>query len=269
MGSLNKPWHNQLLTELAAAGLSYEIFPNDHFELLSLHEGKVVLNLMSLNHPKLPEELVDLQTEHKLKNVQVIHLWEDVWLNKKEQVLSRLKSIIGLNFRIHARKTEVIRLSQKEADEFLSINHLQLSVGARYRYGLAIDNKLVAVACFSGLRKMHNGIINYRSTELIRFANLLETTVIGGFTKLLSHFIKHHQPNDVMSYADRDWSIGSAYERAGFTLVETTTPAAILLDKTTSIRTFPHRLGDISTRDQYLDIFNTGNLKYILYCEKP
>lgn len=267
MGGLSKPWHNQLLTELKAAGFSSEISVNKSFLLLSLHEGKIVVNLMSFGTSKLPEELVNIQNVFKLKDVQLIHLWEDVWLSRKEQVLSRLKSVIGLNLRIHARKTNIVRLTQKEADQFLYVNHLQLSVGAKHRYGLAIDSELVAVACFSGLRKMNNGITNYRSAELIRFANLLGTTVTGGFTKLLSYFIKQYEPNDVMSYADRDWSIGSAYERAGFKLIEATPPAAILVDKNTLIRTFPHRLGNLVNDPEYLDVFNTGNLKYILYCE--
>lgn len=267
MGSLIQPWYNQLLTELKSAEFSSEISVHENFDLLSLHEGKVVLNLMNPGSSKLPEELVNLQDTFKLKDIQLIHLWEDVWLSRKDQVLSRLKSIIGHNIKIHARKTEVVRLSQKEADEFLNVSHLQLSVGAKYRYGLAIDGKLVAVACFSGLRKMRNGITDYKSAELIRFANLLGTTVIGGFTKLLSHFIKLHEPNDVMSYADRDWSIGLAYERAGFKLVGATPPSAIILEKDTLIRTFPHRLTGNFQGREYLDVFNTGNLKYILYCE--
>ena len=267
MGSVTEPWHNQLIRELESAGFKTETSLHENFNLLFLHEGKIVLNLMDIGSDRLPEELVNIQNIFKRKEIQLIHLWEDVFLSRKDQVLSRLKSLIGQNIKIHGRKTEVIRLSQKDADEFLNVNHLQFSVGAKYRYGLTVGGKIVAVACFSGLRKMHNGIADYKSAELIRFANLLGTTVIGGFTKLLSHYIKLHKPNDVMSYADRDWSIGLAYERAGFTLIEATSPAAIIVEKNTLVRTFTHRLAEILKDDEYMEVFNTGNLKYILYCE--
>ncbi|MFP5080254.1 hypothetical protein [Pedobacter sp. JCM 36344] len=267
MGSIIQSWHNDLLTELNSVGLHYEIFVQAHYSLVLLKEGEVVLNLLNLNNSKTPEEVLNLPNVYNLEKKQLIHLWEDVWSTRKEQVLSRLKAIAGLNTRIHARKTEIVSLSQPEANVFLNKNHLQFSVGARHRYGLVVDNGLVAVACFSGLRKMHNGTAGYRSAELIRFANLHGITVIGGFTKLLSHFIKRHQPNDIMSYADRDWSKGSAYERSGFILAGITPPAIILVNKNTLSRTFAHRMNDSQSEDLYLKIFNTGNLKYILACE--
>ncbi|MBC7567761.1 MAG: hypothetical protein H7223_12455 [Pedobacter sp.] len=267
MGSIIQSWHNELLTELNSVGLHYEVFVQEDYSHVLLEGGEVVLNLLNLNNSKTPEKVLSIQSVCNLEKKQLIHLWEDVWLTRKEQVLSRLKAIAGLNIRVHARKTEIVSLSQPEADLFLNINHLQFSVGAKYRYGLVVDNVLVAVACFSGLRKMHNGTMDYRSAELIRFANLRGVTVIGGFTKLLSHFIKRHQPNDIMSYADRDWSKGSAYERSGFILAGITPPAIILVNKNTLCRIFAHRMSDLESADHYHKIFNTGNLKYILDCE--
>ena len=267
MGSINESWHSQLLLVLQNLKISAELKAYDGYHLVSLNEGTAVLNLMDLKNTKLPQELISLQEAYLQKNSQLIHLWEDVWQTRKEQVLGRIKALVGLNARVYARKTDVIVLSQLEADTFLDANHLQSSVGLKFRYGLVWNDQLVAVAGFSGLRKMHNGLDNYRSAELIRFANLLGTTVIGGFTKLLSHFIKLHQPNDVMSYADRDWSLGRTYEKSEFSLVETTPPALILVDKNTFIRTFPHRLNNEASENQYLKVFNSGNLKYILDCE--
>ena len=65
----------------------------------------------------------------------------------------------------------------------------------------------MAVATFSGGRTLKFGDRkNQRSYELIRFATLKEFVVIGGFDKLLKAFCKEHQPDDIMTYADRDWS---------------------------------------------------------------
>jgi hypothetical protein len=268
LGSLKQSWHNDLISALNLSGIGYEVvsdkgYQSVSYDLISLVNGKVLLNLMDLKNPIVFNESVALQDAYALKNIQLIQLWEDVWLTRKEQVLARLQSIAGLNSKLHARKTEVVTITQQMADEFLNENHLQYSVGAKYRYALSANNVLVAVASFSGLRRMHNRIENYRSAELIRFANLRGTTVIGGFTKLLSHFMKCHNPNDIMSYADKDWSKGSAYEKAGFTLVETTPPAVIFVNKNTLKRTFPHRI-DHQSEDLYTTVYNTGNLKFIL-----
>ena len=40
--------------------------------------------------------------------------------------------------------------------------------------------------------------------------------VSGGMGKLLKAFIKDVQPDDIMSYADLEWSEGTVYEQLGF-----------------------------------------------------
>ena len=264
MGSLGVRWQDQVVASLEAAQLHGSLSSFDHFELLTLQNNAVVINLVSLNNTHLPHDFVSLQDEYFAKNIQMIHLWEDVWATRKEQVLARLESVVGRNRKIHARKTAVVSISQKEADYFLSENHLQLSVGAKHRYALVLDEQLVAVASFSGLRKMRHRGDGYKSAELIRFANLKGVTVIGGFTKLLKHFIRSHRPDDIMSYADRDWSVGKAYERSGFKLVAITDPLSILVNKISMERTLQHRLSDDDEASDYLRVFNTGNFKYVL-----
>ena len=54
------------------------------------------------------------------------------------------------------------------------------------------------------------------SYELLRFCNKLNTTVIGGASKLFQHFLTHYQPSKIISYADRRWSNGQLYFNLGF-----------------------------------------------------
>ena len=49
-----------------------------------------------------------------------------------------------------------------------------------------------------------------------RFCNKLGYNIIGGASKLLSHFIKKYNVKRIVSYADKDWSIGSLYYTLGF-----------------------------------------------------
>ena len=62
-----------------------------------------------------------------------------------------------------------------------------------------------------GRLKMDNSGYN-----LSRFCNKINTNVVGGASKLLSYFIKLYKPSRIVSYADKDWSIGSLYYTLGF-----------------------------------------------------
>ncbi len=227
-----------------------------------------MLNLIDIAGGHTGPSLVDLAESAASEGIYLVQLWEDVWHSRREQVLGRIAAIIGTNKRLHGRQTKIVQLTQSQMDEFLNQHHLLGTAKSKYRFGLVHGDKLVAVAGFSNLRYMKKGGPIYRSAELIRFATLTGFTVTGGFTKLLKHFIDTYQPNDIMSYADRDWSQGGAYSRAGFTLIEITAPAKIWLNKATLERYFAHRL-PLSSADtaevDYIKIFNTGNLKYILY----
>jgi Zn finger protein HypA/HybF involved in hydrogenase expression len=51
--------------------------------------------------------------------IQLIHIFEDEWLNKKEIVKSRIKNLLGLNkTKIYARKTNIQEISNNEANDF-------------------------------------------------------------------------------------------------------------------------------------------------------
>jgi hypothetical protein len=64
---------------------------------------------------------------------------------------------------------------------------------------------------FEGRKKMLDCEWN-----LNRFCNKINYSIIGGASKLLSYFIKKYNPNRIISYADKDWSIGNLYEKIGF-----------------------------------------------------
>ena len=149
-----------------------------------------------------------------LKAARQVTVWEDLWRTKQPIVKSRIAALLGISERIPARLTEVRRLDRPTTLTFLQENHLQDAVLSKFKYGLFLPKKhyrvlqndelLVAVAAFARPRHFVRGELPYHSYELVRFANLLNTTVVGGLDKLLSHFIKQHQPDDLMTYADLD-----------------------------------------------------------------
>ena len=159
------------------------------------------------------------------KGVQLIHIIEDEWLYKRDICISRLKSLFKISEnKIGARKCEIKLIPKKVEKEFLEKNHIQGYIPSVYAYGLYYNNTLVSIMSFGKYRKnMGRKNIN-NEYELLRFCNKLNFNVIGGAYKLLKHFIKEVNPNKIISYADRRWSIGNMYEKIGFTFMKNTSP---------------------------------------------
>ena len=211
-----------------------------------------------------------------------MHLWEDVWQRNPEIVKSRLLASLGHSQRVPARLTQARRLDKATLDAFLTINHLQASTKAKLKYGLFLPEKhfskiknseriniihqasgiaselLVAVASFSGLKTYWREQKPCRSAELIRFCNLLNCTVVGGLDKLLKAFIEEIEPDDLMTYADRDWSDGRSYQQLGFDLVDQTSPQAFWVDSQTFNR---HKQPNAD--GHFKQIYNAGNFKFL------
>jgi len=276
-------WQQSLLENLLTKGIAAEVYASGDAVLVKFKEAEgLVLNLIPASGHVHLQSLLDLASAYRAKGVLLVQLWEDIWLNRPMQVLSRICSILGRNQTIHGRKTKVVSVSQPQADAFFERNHLQGSASARYKYALFLDTELVALASFSAKRNMtRRAEKGYTSVELIRFATAEGITVQGGLSKLLKHLIKTIAPSDVMTYTDMDWSYGNGYTKLGFELVASSAPAEIWLNTEHMTRHFPHRLpsevtsatAEMSAAEteaylhamHYIRIYNTGNLKHILY----
>lgn len=282
MGITIAGWQKDLIENLSLRGITAVPFYSGACLLLKFEDAdQLVLNLIPVHHTLTAELLVQLQEDYKTDRKQLVQLWEDVWLTRPLQVISRICSMLGKNRSVHGRKTKIIAVTQAEADRFFELYHLQGSAKSRYKYALVLDTEIIAVATFSAKRKMTRKEEGYTSVELIRFATVDGITVQGGLSKLIRHMVKQILPDDVMTYADLDWSHGKGYLKLGFELTEQMPPAELWLDTLNHIRYFPHRLPEeIKTQISalapaevasylaslhYNRIFNTGNLKYILY----
>jgi hypothetical protein len=153
--------------------------------------------------------------------VTLYTIFEDEWNDKPEIVKSRIKAILNSETnKIYARKCEVVELSSKEANSFLKDNHLQGSGRSNARYGLKYKNKLVSVMTFS------NSNLSRRLSgwEINRFCSQVNTVVVGGASRLFSRFVTDHDPETVISYADRRWSNGELYQSLKFEFDSITPP---------------------------------------------
>lgn len=186
----------------------------------------------------------------------VIHIDYDQLCSAPEKIINRLKGQHGLGERIYARTTVVARIDKRVALAFQEEHHLQGALPGKYRYGLFYRGELMSVAVFSGGRNMRQEGPDYRSFELIRFCHKSDTLVVGGLSKLLKAFIKDFSPQDIMTYADRDWSSNhSSLQTIGFEIVNIVAPQCFAIVGEQRLSAIPE--------DQQADYYveNKGSLK--------
>jgi hypothetical protein len=155
------------------------------------------------------------------KNIHLIQIFSDEWINKKEIVKSRLKNLLKQTpNKIYARKCKIKEISPKQKNDFLNQNHIQGEDKSKIKLGLFHDNELISVMTFGYPRKAigKKNNSNNNEYELIRFCNKLNNNVIGGASKLLRFFIKYYTPTNIYSFADNRWSNpeNNLYKNIGF-----------------------------------------------------
>ena len=156
--------------------------------------------------------------------IQLIHIFEDEWMFKKEIVKSRLKNILLKNSKtIFARKCNVKEINKEEASKFLNGIHIQGYINSKIKLGIFYKESLVSVMTLGKERiALGNKNIIDDNYEILRYAT--NEMVIGGFGKLLSYFIKNYKPNKIITYADRRWSNGDIYKLNGFNKISDGVP---------------------------------------------
>lgn len=159
--------------------------------------------------------------ECNLLDIDLIHIFEDDWVHKKDIIKSIIKNRIGINgIKIYARSCQISEISHKACKKFLEDNHIQGYARSKFKYGLFKDGELISVMTL-GERKTNSK----SEFELIRFCNKLNTTVIGSASKLLKHFINVEKyKGKIISYADISIFSGKLYEKIGFKYIHKTKP---------------------------------------------
>lgn len=151
--------------------------------------------------------------------VQLLHIYDIEWETKQDIWKSIILSKLGKATKIFARKCTIKLVQSKDANEFCSKNHLSGVSHSKANIGLYYDNELVSLMTFAKPRfnKKHEW-------EILRFCNKLNTQVVGGASKLFSHFVKEYNPNSIITYANRRYSDGNLYEKLGFAKIGESTP---------------------------------------------
>ena len=153
----------------------------------------------------------------QLAGYQLLHIYDQEWVNKRKIVESRLLNILGKSNKIYARKCVLTPISFPR--QFLEDNHIQgAGANTSVNYGLFSNNELVSVMTFA--KSKFTDIAEY---ELVRFCNKLNTSVVGGASRMLQRF-RVDIGVSLYSYSDRRWSNGKLYTTLGFKHHSTSSP---------------------------------------------
>lgn len=159
--------------------------------------------------------------------IQLIHIYEDDWLCKQDIVKTRLRNALGVTDNtVYARECNIAEIESKDTTNFLSKYHLQGSSESGVRLGLYHNDLLVACMTFGNFRIALGQTAKPGMYELLRFCSV--GNVVGGASKLFTHFVSTYNPEQVISYADRDWTTAikpNLYDRLGFTKVSDGKPS--------------------------------------------
>lgn len=219
--------------------------------------------------------LLDIRTENARRGIrETVFIYEDRWRSSGPAVRDRLRSHLRKGVTVFARNCEVREISQEKAAAFLNRYHPYGATKAPFRYGLfrvratgkgecgmSCTPVLVAAGTFSG------------KNEWERYASLPSVRVTGGMGKLLDTFIKASSPEEVMSWADLEWSDGDVYKKLGFRMEKPEPPVHFLVEPVTYRRIHLHKFGRdrrfrAAEHEGWTEIANPGSAKALLDIKK-
>ena len=133
----------------------------------------------------------------------------DEWDFKRPIVESIIKNKLGLSDTQHqARKLNLVVVSPTEAAQFFSDNHLMGPYKAAVALGLKTEGGFL-VSCLS--YRICSGQI-----EIARFACAMNTSVAGGFSRLLKEVERKHPTLSIISWVDLRYGTGQSLLKLGF-----------------------------------------------------
>jgi len=205
----------------------------------------------------------NLASEFVKHNLRIMQFRADELESKPHLIKSTILNYFGLTLKLNARSCKIKTLSQSESSKFFNENHLMGNKLGASCYGLFLDAELVAAI---SIRKIQNKI------SIERFCSKQNSTVRGGFSKLLNHVIKIYNPSLVESFCDLRYASGESYIKCGFKLAYIDTSGFVWTDFK---RTFNRRQcrANMDERKQseayyaaekkWFKIYDAGQAKYL------
>jgi len=175
----------------------------------------------------------------------------------KHKILKLLDTLNHNNERLYARNTTIRRLNSKDARIFHDEHHIHGFVPANFHYGLFYNEKLV-MACSFGKSRFNKKYIY----ECARMTSHSDFTVVGGASKLFSHFKKDQTPESIITYADLRIGNGKVYEKCGFDFQGYSPPNYWYFHKSNPTKLFSRVSFQKHKLEKKLEIFDSSKTEF-------
>lgn len=153
------------------------------------------------------------------KGIHLIHIWEHIYNKNPDIYHSIIKNFVGFNERFYARTLLIKEVSKVEERNFLENSHIQGYSPSKVSLGLYRGEEILQILTFSKPR--YNKKYEW---EILRFATKINTSVIGGVSKLFKHFRNTYNPINIITYSDKSIFKGNIYHNIGFNYVGDSQP---------------------------------------------
>lgn len=155
------------------------------------------------------------------QGVRLIHIWDYEWRDPRKQAVLKniiLGAIAQLPERYYARECKVCRYDRgcerwPELNRFFEQNNIQGNRGGSVVFTLEKDGEILMAYKFG--RPSGGKAKEKYQYEMVRGACKLGVQVIGGATRLWSHFVKEMKPKSVVYYVDYNYFDGRSVEKLG------------------------------------------------------
>ncbi|MBR6517589.1 MAG: DUF723 domain-containing protein [Bacilli bacterium] len=198
------------------------------------------------------------------KNIKLIQIFEDEYINYKDSIISKIKHSLYLNNnlpKISGRKCSIKIIDNDVAKEFINRYNIYGYKPSTTHFGVFYDNILVCVLSLSSLNKSGlKWLIN-------GFSFNYNYIYQGVFGKLLNFFIKQYNPTEIIAYSDIRFELNkdnNVYIKNNFKLIKEIKPTfQYVLNSNPQ-----NRIDNVINKSKYSKIWNCGYYKYIWHKNK-
>ena len=156
------------------------------------------------------------------QGIHLMHIYDNEWRDKKDIVKSLiLAKLKKCNRKIFARKCVITELSNEQEVFFIKKNSLHGYKESFKTFGLFYENEIVSSMSFD---LIDNKLV------LTNFTSALNTTVTGGFSKLLNHIKKSFLSTCIETKAEFRFFSQDILLAAGFWLMKLNKPTCFATD---------------------------------------
>ncbi len=174
------------------------------FDGLYWHSDKYKTKNYHLNKTNICDE----------NGIQLLHIFEDEWLNKKEIIKSIIKSKLKIFDKIiNLSDYKIIEINNNDTNNFLNQNHYD-NIVCDINIGIIINDQILSIMGFS---KSNNEFI------IDRFTDKINHSVVNSKKLLLDFFISKYNSN-IIKIINKRFSDENEWKNLGFKPILITKP---------------------------------------------